>query len=107
MAGLDAAVAALSRVFEIAAKENVVNNKYCAYWLGDYVSECCAAGSPVLHRDALAPLTAAAVGLLAACGDNDLQHLHAALSAGSGGVRQLALGQLREEHKRTQYTGKV
>lgn len=106
-AGLDAAVAALSRVFEIAAQENVVNSKYCAYWLGDYVSECCAAGRPVVHRDALAPLTAAAVGLLAACGDNDLQHLHAALSSGSGGVRQLALGQLREEHKRTQYTGKV
>ena len=71
------------------------------------MTECCAAGAPALHSGPLAPLNAAAVALLEACSDSDAQHLHVALSAGAGGVRQLALGALRKEAESVRYQGKV
>ena len=85
-----------------------VNGKYCAFWLADYVFECCEAGvGPVHNHGALQLLNAPVVAMLGLCSDLDLQHLHTALSVGAGGVRQVALGQLRDEHARVKYKGRV
>ena len=80
-------------------------DRYCAHLLADAVTACGADGVGAAAERAMRP---GVFALLDACGDRELQQLHAALGSQSGGARRVTLAALVEEHKRShKYDGKV
>ena len=94
---------ALAATYEAANAAGL--DRYCAHLLADVVTACGADGVGAAAERAMRPGTFA---LLDACGDRELQQLHAALGSQSGGARRVTLAALVEEHRRShKYDGKV
>ena len=94
---------ALAATYEAANAAGL--DRYCAHLLADVVTACGADGVGAAAERAMRPGTFA---LLDACGDRELQQLHAAFGSQSGGARRVTLAALVEEHRRShKYDGKV
>ena len=94
---------ALGATYEAANAAGL--DRYCAHLLADAVTACGADGVGAAAERAVRP---GLFALLDACGDRELQQLHAALGSQSGGARRVTLAALVEEHRRShKYDGKV
>ena len=94
---------ALAATYEAANAAGL--DRYCAHLLADVVTACGADGVGAAAERAMRP---GMFALLDACGDRELQQLHAAFGSQSGGARRVTLAALVEEHRRShKYDGKV
>jgi len=98
-----ACAAKLSFVYEAAESSGL--ERYCTHLLADVISAITGGGIGVVAERALKP---GVFALLDACGDRELQQLHAALGTGAGGARRVVLAAFIEEHKSThKFDGRV
>ena len=93
----------LSYVYEAAESSGL--DRYCTHLLADAITAITGGG---IGPAAEASLRPGIFALLDACGDRELQQLHAALGAGAGGARRVVFSTLREQHKLThKFDGRV
>jgi hypothetical protein len=98
-----ACAAKLSFVYEAAESSGL--ERYCTHLLADVISAITGGGIGVVAERALKP---GVFALLDACGDRELQQLHAALGTGAGGARRVVLAAFIEDHKSThKFDGRV
>ena len=93
----------LSYVYEAAESSGL--DRYCTHLLADAITAITGGGIGPAAESALRP---GLFALLDACGDRELQQLHAALGVGAGGARRVVFSALREQHKLThKFDGRV